>query len=905
MALLALCGAALGAGAQSPPLPPATPPAQLVELGESLIAAADDAARNVLLDENTTLVARPLYDVVLAVGRKAWRGADRARATAAFKAAILVAERSADKPGLALAHLHLGQVYGAQGDHEASLQETQAGRVLSEELGDKAMVATAINNTANISILRGDYDEALTLYGEALTLSRSLGDTPGIVRRLSNIGYIHHLRGDYRRALEYYEEARPLVRPTSDSFGILLDHFGEVHRALGNIDAALGYLQRSLELAEGRGDKAAVMMRLHGLGELQREEGHFELATPPLERAAQLAAEIGDKGRHAEALASLAELALERQRTDEARDLYRRSADMARAVGERRAVTIALEGLARTLSSSGRHGDALAPAEESVQVAEQAGMAEQLWRAQVTLGRAHERLGQRPAAERAYRDAMAVVEDLRERVAGDEGDRERFLESRLAPYHALVNLLAEAGDAPGAFLAAEQARARALVDVLQRGRLDVRADMTEAEHDRERGLEHELAAAHARLDAEERAASPTRNARRAALEAARAALDDYRARLFVARPRLRLARGATALVSWAEAGALLDEHTTVLAYVAMRERTLLFVLSRGPGGLPQVDLHSLALGAAALRVRVAALRERLAARDLDYAPLAVRLWAELVAPARERLRGHGSVVVIPDGALWEVPFAALQPRPGHDWIESAAITVAPSLTALGALRARAGIAPAAGLMAVGNPGPVGTAGGLGALPQAERQVRALEVLYGPRHSRVYVGPAATEAAVKRDAGRYGILHFATHAAADDAAPLFSHLQLAPGGAADPDGRLEAREIMELELHASLAVLSACETGRGRVGAGEGIIGLAWAFAVAGSPNVVASHWKVDASASSTLMLALHRRLRAPDQRGSKDVAEALRLAALELRRRPEYRHPFYWAAFFLVGGGRV
>lgn len=102
--------------------------------------------------------------------------------------------------------------------------------------------------------------------------------------------------------------------------------------------------------------------------------------------------------------------------------------------------------------------------------------------------------------------------------------------------------------------------------------------------------------------------------------------------------------------------------------------------------------------------------------------------------------------------------------------------------------------------------------------------------------------------------------------------------------------------MDLDLHASLAVLSACDTGRGRVRAGEGLVGLAWAFFVAGCPVTVVSHWKVEASATAELMVAFHREVKL-----GSSPAEALRTAAQQLLRKPAWRHPFFWAAFEAVG----
>jgi CHAT domain-containing protein len=109
--------------------------------------------------------------------------------------------------------------------------------------------------------------------------------------------------------------------------------------------------------------------------------------------------------------------------------------------------------------------------------------------------------------------------------------------------------------------------------------------------------------------------------------------------------------------------------------------------------------------------------------------------------------------------------------------------------------------------------------------------------------------------------------------------------------------LEAWEIMQLDLKARLGVLSACETARGEIGAGEGMIGLSWALFVARVPATVVSQWRVEAGPTTSLMFFFHAAMR--NKRMSK--AQALRAAALELLRIPRYRHPFYWAPFIVVG----
>jgi CHAT domain-containing protein len=109
--------------------------------------------------------------------------------------------------------------------------------------------------------------------------------------------------------------------------------------------------------------------------------------------------------------------------------------------------------------------------------------------------------------------------------------------------------------------------------------------------------------------------------------------------------------------------------------------------------------------------------------------------------------------------------------------------------------------------------------------------------------------------------------------------------------------------MKLDLHADLAVLSACQTARGQVGSGEGLIGMSWALFIAGTSTTVASQWKVDSASTARLMIDFHRNLQSEKGPSQAGAAEALRRAAIKLMADPKYRHPFYWSGFVVVGNG--
>lgn len=197
------------------------------------------------------------------------------------------------------------------------------------------------------------------------------------------------------------------------------------------------------------------------------------------------------------------------------------------------------------------------------------------------------------------------------------------------------------------------------------------------------------------------------------------------------------------------------------------------------------------------------------------------------------------------------------------------------------------------------------------LPNTEKEVRGIEASFG-KAAKVYTRSEATEERAKQEMGRYRILHFATHGVFDPNQPMYSGVLLTrPKGKGQEDGYLEAREIANMNLNADLAVLSACDTARGAVQEGEGILGLSWALFVAGCPSSLLTQWKVADDSTAELMKQFYAHLKQ-----GKSKAAALRAAQLSLlrpqsqntqraTRNMKWTHPFYWAPFVLVGDGRT
>jgi CHAT domain-containing protein len=172
---------------------------------------------------------------------------------------------------------------------------------------------------------------------------------------------------------------------------------------------------------------------------------------------------------------------------------------------------------------------------------------------------------------------------------------------------------------------------------------------------------------------------------------------------------------------------------------------------------------------------------------------------------------------------------------------------------------------------------------------------------------VLLGAAASESGLRaHPLDQYRVVYFATHGLL----PGELHCQAEPGlvlsppadpaATTDSDGLLEASEVAALRLNADLVVLSACNTaaaGGGRFGGGA-LEGLADAFFNAGARAVLASHWEVPSAATATLMEDVFQRYGQDRRLG---LAESLRQSQLDLARAPATAHPFYWAAFTMIG----
>ncbi|MCU1265718.1 MAG: Tetratricopeptide 2 repeat protein [Acidobacteria bacterium] len=706
----------------------------------------------------------------------------------------------------------------------------------------------------------GDYTRALLNLNKALDIANASRDEDTIANILNSIGYLYLEQEDYTQAKEHFDRSLKvyLVAKNQVEASRVLLNLGVVEQRQTHYDAALARFQLSLLAAKASQNTDVQIAAGEGVGVVLTAKRNLTEALAVLNESLSTAKQNGNKTREIE--------------------LTWRSA--------------------QTLYEMENYGEAAIRGEASVSLARSAHLPKLEYLATTTLGQIYAAQGKvEPAKEQLVR-ATQQLESLRDQVAGRETASQLYFENKLTSYHSLVDILAQQQKPVEALLYAERAKARVLLDVVSGSKIDFSKSLTPAERDQQLRLNRNIADLNERA---KRSVGPVGDPLYSQLDTARLEYQAFQDVIYITHPDLRRRSGRTTELSAAEVPDLTATDTAYLEYVVTRGKVWLFVLTKDPSNsVAEIRSYQLGIEPRELLNKVNLFHDRLANRHPEYASLALELYRVLLSPAEMQLR-HTTFCIVPDSFLWNLPFQALMTKDGHFLIEDHSLYYAPSLSVLREMKRKSSTNERtdSSLIAFGNP-VIGKDEQrneeLCPLPEAEAEVNSIANSFSPTRRKVLIGREATEKTFRSLATTYSTIHLATHGIIDNRQPLYSHLLLTKSeGDPENDGLLEAREIMNMSLQADLAVLSACETANGTISPGEGVVGMSWAFFVAGTRSMLVSQWKVNSESTSQLMKNFYQPPRANNK------AMALQHSALSLMKGQEYRHPFYWAGFVLIG----
>ncbi len=721
---------------------------------------------------------------------------------------------------------------------------------------DPKLGGLALGNIGKVFFASEIYIKALEFQEKRLALSQEIKDPLGEARALGDLGIIYQSLGEYAKAIEYQQQSLTLARTLENpaTIALALSNLGIANQTLGDYRKAINFHQQYLDLVRQNQDRLGEIQALGNLGGAYYLSGNLEQAISFYEQGLKVAFDIAEPRMAAIIRGNLGLAYFQRETSrpnnqqneqgqQQTIDFYRQFINVipAQAAG--------LTGLARN-----------------------------------NFAVAYNHFNDPAGAERQFMQGMESWEKVRQNLGDNDGYKVSFLETQGAIYNNFQKFLTNQNKPTQALEISERSRARAFVELLSR-RLSPNAPRIQK-------------------------ISPIDIAQiKQVAQSQQATLVEY---------------------------SIIYEDFLTSSQPRPQESELLIWVVKPNGEVHQrrVDLKPLwqsqntTLAEMVNRTRDALGVGRGSGRS-TYGKMLQDLYQLLITPIEDLLpsaqaTNQNRLVIIPQRSLFLLPFPALQDAQGKYLIDKYTLQTAPSIQVLQLTQQQNQKVSGQEFLIIGNPTmPLVTLPGqfpqqLEDLPGAEKEAQAIAQLF---NTAAITGSQATKAAVMRRMPQAKIIHLATHGLLDDfsGAGVPGALVFAPSNnpintpTNNPTNNstnnrtstpppnisqqnqelLTSSEILNLRLSSKLVVLSACDTGRGKI-TGDGVIGLARSFIAAGTASVLVSLWAVPDAPTSELMQVFYQQLQTnPD--------EAVALQKAMITTKDKYPHPKDWAAFTLIG----
>ena len=871
--------------------------------------------------------------------------------------ALTIYRQIGDKAGEETTLRNIGLVYKSLGQYAQALKFYQQALLIAKEVGSKAGEEKILSNIGFVYLNLGQYTQAWKFHQQALDIAKQLGNKAEEGQLLTNIGVVHHDLGKYTQALKFLEQALVIHQQLGNKVEEeqTLINIGLVYNKLGQYPQALKFLKRALVIHQQLGNKAREGLTLTDIGTVYINLAQYPQALKFLKRALVIHQQLGNKAGEGQTLNNIGTVYINLAQYAQALKFYQQALVIFKQVGNKAREGQTFINIGEVYSRLGQYSQALKFFEQALVINHQLGnkvmegtcflnigsiyanlrqnaqslkfyqqalvifkqVGNKVGEAQILInsGLVYQKLGQYADAEKALIAAIQILEPLRAELT--DANKVSIFEKLANVYVWLQHALVAQNKIDAALEIAERGRARAFVELLAR-----QFDSKKAE----------------------KILPPTIQQIQQIAKEQNATLVEYSTthnrfkvpgREEVLQPKLFIwvikPTGEVALRS-VDLKPLWQKHNypSLSDLVAKtRESVTQGVSSRGtfnkltfsPGDLVRLNndepnwapwqVVAVNAQSGTLKLKHPSFEEgvtieRSQADVVEKVtsfytknPHLQQLHQLLIQPITDLLPTdpNSRVVFIPQDSLFLVPFPALQDASGKYLIEQHTITTAPAIQVLDLTHRQRQRVSGSGkdALVVGNPimpkvllEPGQEPQQLESLPHAEQEAIEIAQLL---QTKAITDRQANEAAIVQQLPKAQLIHLATHGILDEIRGLGSAIALAPSGT--DDGLLTAEEILDLQLQAELVVLSACDTGQGRI-TGDGIIGLSRSLFAAGVPSVIVSLWSVPDAPTAPLMKEFYQQLQS-----NPDKAQALRSAMLKtMKKHPDPRD---WAAFTLIG----
>jgi len=871
------------------------------------------------------------------------------KAIESFQQYLVLARELEDDEGEQTALDSLGNAYYCLEDNIKAIESHKQSLTIVQKLQDVQEEGRTLNKLGLAYAAMGSYNEAIEYYQQSLAIARKIADRQGEGWVLDNLGEAYGGLNNYGKAIEHYQQSLTITRELQDhqDEGWVLEHLGDAYSSLGDYAKAIESYQQWLALAQEllacselqnfqHQRKAWILGKL---GMVYQSLGDVSKANEFYQQSLVLAQAIHKRDLEGQVLGKLGDACLSMGLYDKAIEYQQQFLNIVRELPNPQLSAAALANLGEAYYFKGDYAAAIEYSQQSLKIAweiQKRPVERQAWE---NLGNAYNDLGDYEKAIESYQQSLAIARKLQNHQleggtlnnlgsaffgCGNFKQAEKILQEAIKIWDSLWAGLGSHDTYKVSIFDIQAKTYRHLQQVLiAQGKTDAALEI--AEQGRTRALVELLTT---RFSSESTPSFPTIEQIKKIAKKQKAILVEY----------------SVIYHSLQGKGQSKYRNTELLIWVIQPTGRVIFRL---------VDITFLKQENTPLGQFVDFARESIGVRGRDAVVVTSdevpsinnqqlrQLHQILIQPIADLLPTDPNckIIFIPTGPLFLIPFPALCDASGRYLIEKHTILTAPSIQVLGitaSLRKQKQkgdhIFASGDVLVVGNPtmprislkiepptqlsspqtikieeslctaysgGDYGKSlllqnylQSLRPLPGAEREAKEIASLM---NTQAIIGDQATKVTILQQMPSSRIIHLATHGLLDDFERLGIPGAIALAPSEEDNGLLTAWEIQELKLNAELVVLSACDTGRGRL-SGDGVIGLSRSLISAGIPSIIVSLWAVPDASTAELMTEFYRNF----YERKLDKAQALRSAMLTtMQQHPN--NPKAWAAFTLIG----
>jgi CHAT domain-containing protein len=757
----------------------------------------------------------------------------------------------------------IGNVYLIFGQYDNAINTFRKSLEIAKQLGIPNLEVKLLNNLGAAYFALGQYQKAIDQHQRGLALARDIADRQGESLILGLLGNDYVALGQYQKALDFYQQYLAATKDIRDRQGeaYAMGNIGNTYAYLGQYQKAVDWLQQSLTLVRAIGDRRGEGKALENLGNAYAYLSKYQQAIEVYQQALVIYQQIGDRNGEATALGNLGNAFNAIGQHQKAIDYLQQTLEIVQTIKDRQAEGATLGNLGNAYYALKQYEKALDLYRQHLVVVRQIGERKGEANANAAIAATLVNLNQTSLAIAFYKSSIGITESIRKDIQSlGKEDRQSYLQTVADRYRHLADLLLNQGRVIEALQVLDLLKVQELEDYLKNIKGNDRTAQGVRMLEPEKGISDKLLAASFENSHE---------------------INSQLSNKIQQLPKSEINRVPDYLQK-------IPQGTVLLYPLILRDRLELILFSNN--NIP-VN-RTVKISQKKLEKIIADYRSGLLdAGSEDVQESARELYNLLIKPVETELAQAKAETILyaTDGKLRYVPLAALYD--GKQWlIEKYRVSnlIAYILSDFGQ-QSKAQPSILAGAFG-------GKAGeqkfGQTALPATIKEVQAIANSF--QNSVTLTEENFSRQAIESKFKNHNILHLATHAEFNIGSPENSFIIFGNGD------KIRLNEINDWKIpNVDLIVLSACQTGVGKLGDGVEILGFGYQVQKAGAKQAIASLWKVDDAGTQALMAAFYREF----QKGDITVTEALRRAQVSLIKSSNFNHPNYWSAFFAIGNG--